>query len=290
MNAVTTPGYRIEDLVDLEAYPIHRPDSAAYAETIATARQGLKTEECSYLPDFLKPEAQVRMQAEAERLARDAIYFSQEHNPYFSAVPEEAPARDPRRMMGRKTNGLVPGDAFPREGLIWRLFREPAMKRFVEDCLAVGPLFYYEDPYGCLNVSVQKDGDAFDWHFDTNEFTVSLLLQQPERGGVFQFAPNIRTPGDECYDEVASVIEGDRTRVVDLDLRPGDLQIFKGRYSVHRVTAVEGAHPRLIALFAYARAPGMYASPERSQQIWGRVHPDQIAAEARRSRADSLVD
>lgn len=277
-------------LVDLDRYPLHARGSAAYEDTVRLARKGLGSEECAYLPDFATPEAVARMQEEARRLVPRAVYFSQEHNPYFSKRPEDAGPRDPRRMLGRKTNGLVPGEAFPRDGLIWNLCRHPAVKDFVEDCMAAGPLYFYEDPYGCLNVSVQRAGEEFAWHFDTNEFTVSIQLQKPDAGGVFEFAPNIRTPESECFDEVAKVIEGDRSRVIPLDLRPGDMQLFKGRYSIHRVTPVEGKTSRLIALLAYARAPEMYATPERSQQIWGRVHPRQLEAAARHCRADSLTD
>ena len=32
------------------------------------------------------------------------------------------------------------------------------------------------------------------------------------------------------------VIDGDRARVRELKLEPGDLQIFKGRFTLHRVT------------------------------------------------------
>lgn len=277
-------------LVDLDRYPIHARGSAAYEETVRLARKGLGTEECAYLPDFARPEAVAMMQEEAESLVPKAVYFSQEHNPYFSKVPESPGPRDPRAMFGRKNNGLVPGAAFPRDGLIWNLCRHPAVKDFVEDCMAVGPLYFYEDPYGCLNVSIQRAGEQFAWHFDTNEFTVSIQLQKPDAGGVFEFAPNIRTPESECYDDVASVLEGDRSKVIPLDLRPGDMQLFKGRYSVHRVTEVEGDTPRLIALLAYARAPEIYATPERSQQIWGMVHPRQIEAAARHQRADNLTD
>jgi len=281
---------RLEQVIDLERYPVHQRGSKRYRQTIQDARRGLGTAECAYLPDFVLPEIVEQMRIEAESLAPEAVYFSEEHNPYFSEVPESAPDWDPRRIMGRKTNGLVPGEAFPRDGLIWRLCRHEAMKRFVEDCLDIDPLYFYDDPYGSLNVSIQAEGEEFAWHFDTNEFTVSILLQKPVAGGLFEFAPNIRTPESECYEDVAEVIAGKSEHVVTLDLRPGDLQLFKGRYSVHRVTPVEGPTKRLIGLFAYAREPGMYATPERSMQIWGKVHPDQIAAGNRRRRADALLD
>ena len=60
---------------------------------------------------------------------------------------------------------------------------------------------------------MQAEGE-FAWHFDTNEFTVSILVQAPERGGLFEFAPNIRTPEDGCYRDVAEVIAGDSEHAV----------------------------------------------------------------------------
>ena len=65
------------------------------------------------------------------------------------------------------------------------------------------------------------------------------MIQKPEKGGVFEYCPNIREPGNENFEEVQKVIAGDRTRVRQLKLEPGDLQIFKGRFTLHRVTKVE---------------------------------------------------
>ena len=39
-----------------------------------------------------------------------------------------------------------------------------------------------------------KEGHYFPWHFDGNEFTVSILIQEAEEGGLFEFVPDIRKP------------------------------------------------------------------------------------------------
>ena len=83
-----------------------------------------------------------------------------------------------------------------------------------------------------------KEGHYFPWHFDGNEFTVSILIQEAEEGGLFKFVPDIRKPGDENLDSVKSILKGSRDRVRSLKLKPGDMQLFKGRYSLHRVTRV----------------------------------------------------
>jgi hypothetical protein len=54
-------------------------------------------------------------------------------------------------------------------------------------------------------------------------------------------------------------------------LEPGDLQIFKGRYSLHRVRPLAGSRARRIAILSYVGEPGMVGSPERTFQLYGRV-------------------
>ena len=52
--------------------------------------------------------------------------------------------------------------------------------------------------------------------------------------------------GNENFEEVKKVLDGDRKRVRQLELEPGDLQIFKGRFTLHRVTKIEGNHSRYL--------------------------------------------
>ncbi len=76
--------------------------------------------------------------------------------------------------------------------------------------------------------------------------------------------------------------------VKTIDLEPGDLQIFKGRYSLHRVTPLTGGRMRLVAIFSFVEYPDMVATPERCRQLYGRVLP--IHLERAGMRMDELVD
>ena len=73
-----------------------------------------------------------------------------------------------------------------------------------------------------------------------------------------------------------------------LELRPGDLQLFRGRYSLHRVSTVRGERARHTAIFAYSERPGVLGSAERTRQLFGRVLPEHTAAAA--VRGDQLLD
>ena len=76
-----------------------------------------------------------------------------------------------------------------------------------------------------------------------------------------------------------------------LDLRPGDMQIFRGRYSLHSVSRVAAdSKPRHAAIFAYTEQPGVIGRLERTQQLFGRVLQAHIDAEQERVRTDALID
>ena len=47
----------------------------------------------------------------------------------------------------------------------------------------------------------------FPWHFDGNEFTISVLVQQAEQGGIFEYVPDIRSPGEENYEKVEAILQ-----------------------------------------------------------------------------------
>ena len=90
------------------------------------------------------------------------------------------------------------------------------------------------DPFAGLCLNVVTPGREHPWHFDTNEFAVSMLTQAPEDGGVFEYCPNIRSAGAENFDDVArcSAARGEHL-VRRLALRPGDLQLFTaGTHSI----------------------------------------------------------
>ena len=137
-------------------------------------------------------------------------------------------------------------------------------------------------------MNLAEEGGGFPWHFDTNNYTVTLAIQNAEQGGDFEYSPCLRTPTDENYAGVGRVLDDDRSLIRSLRLEPGDLQIFKGRCSLHRVTPLSGPRLRYVAIFSFAEEPGMVGSPERTRQLYGRVLP--IHLERAGLRADALID
>jgi hypothetical protein len=72
------------------------------------------------------------------------------------------------------------------------------------------------------------EGDELGWHFDNSEFAVTLMLQDSERWGSFEFVPWIRDAHDERLGEVGTLLAGARDGVLPLVGAPGTLALFQG--------------------------------------------------------------
>jgi len=113
-----------------------------------------------------------------------------------------------------------------------------------------------------------RDGDVLDWHFDMTDFVVSIALQSSQVGGDFENAPLIRDAGESA---IASLLEGDRSRVRVEPMTPGTLMLFNGRRSMHRVSPISGPTPRYVALLAYDTKPGTDSTDELKLSRYGRL-------------------
>jgi hypothetical protein len=264
--------FSTDELFDTDRYPLNKPSSAPYKKMLEAAQSGLETQNCAQLAEFIRPDILAAMQAEAAALAPGAVYTKKDLNPYFSTPPDDTPEDHPLRRFSPRCHGMVRGDKFARDGVIWAVFQNADLCVFVADCLGYAKLYTYRDPFGCVNVNVQPPGSEFAWHFDHNDFTISFGLKQPIEGGRFEYVSDIRTETDENYDEVKKVLDGDRTNVRTLFLRPGDLQLFRGGYTLHRVTAPidEERHSLLLS---YVTDPTKIASREYAERLWGEAHP-----------------
>ncbi|MDH3683514.1 MAG: arpA protein [Acidimicrobiia bacterium] len=287
----------LTQLIDLDAYPLDAPDSDRYRDAVGAARSGLRSVGCAVVRNLV-PEPAVRQLNDEITAAKSTTHYSTEViNPYFHTTVNPAyPDRHPVNTFIERSSGFIPGDSWTSGSAIDTLFRSPELGRFLAECLEVPHLHCYDDPLAGLTANILDPGQQFTWHFDTNEFAVTVLVQEADEGGLFQYAPNIRSADDEGFDAIQAVLEGGEVLdgelgVHALDLRPGDLQIFRGRYSLHRVTRVAStSQPRHAAIFAYTREAGVIGRVERTRQLFGRVLPAHEAAERERVRSDTLLD
>lgn len=285
-----TASVALNEIVDTSRYPLSDPDSAGWRAAVATARADLAEDGCTVLREFIRPELHERLREQGEQMAPHAYYRMERVNAYNIPFDADLPDDHPGRIVLERGNAFVPRDHIPVGALIHQLYTSALFQRFVADCFGLAGLHEFADPLAGLVLNVVSPGMSHPWHFDTNEFTVSMLTRSPEAGGIFEYCPNIRSPHEENIDDVRAVLTGAGEHLVRrLTLRPGDLQLFQGRFSLHRVSPVDGEGPRHTAIFAYSDRPGVIGTVERTRQLFGRVLSDHLAA-ADAVRGDRLLD
>lgn len=270
-------------LVDLARYPVTDPGGAAvvadrHAEEMAATG-------VSILPGFLLDSALPALVSECEALAERAYLQDVQGTPYLE-LPDAAawPPGHPRLTWARSAVHTVAYDRFdPTTSGLRALFEWDALLAFVARILGRSPLHRYADPLGAMNLAVMRAGDTLGWHFDQTDFVVSLAIQPSEEGGAFESVQRLRwLPGggiDERYDTVARVLAGDAPELVTtVPMTAGTLMLFEGRWSLHRVTPVEGTTTRHVALFGYDTERGTMSSDLLKAIRYGRTAPEPLPA------------
>ena len=281
----------VENLIDLNNYPIHQPDSAEYLEIVKSVRLDLAEDGCAVLSNFLSVEGLDTITNEAEERKSQAYYAESKLCNVYLANGNPNEAEDhPQNIFLERTNGFITADLLGKGTYSHMLYHWQPLREFLTICLSKKKLYIYEDPVSNMIVNLCKPGQTFNWHFDTNEFTITFLLKGAESGGYFEYVPNLRTKSDECFNEVKKVLNGDRSRVKRLNLNAGDLQFFLGRFSLHRVTHNTGSTDRLLLIQSFTEMPGIIGNPQRVKDLYGKTTKDHKDKVGDRARSDQLLD
>jgi hypothetical protein len=261
----------LSTFVDLERYPLG--DDAAFAPVAERCKAQLKESSFASLPGFLRPGVAEAMTREVLDAIPRAYRREQSFSAYDESTLEQYPSDHIRRRKHESRQFIVATDVLSKAGRLRTLYRSDVLTQRIAQMLDEPALFQLADPImGCTS-TVMYEGDTHGWHFDLNDFVVSILLQAPEAGGTFDFAPNIRNDGDENYAGVTAAIEGDSQSVRSIKVEAGTLLLFCGRRALHRVPPVRGRLPRVIALFSYDRKPGVRYGSEVYARVVGRTAP-----------------
>lgn len=260
----------MENIVDLDRYPIDRTGSPAWKRLVAECRGKLATEGLFTLPGFVLPDAVAKSVSELiPLLATQSFSHHRRHNIYFrKSVPDLASDHAALREFDT-SNQTICADQMG-DSIMVRLYEYPPFAAFLATVMDKPQLHTMADPLARVNVMGYAAGQALNWHFDRSEFTTTLLLQAPERGGVFEYARDLRSDHDPNYEGVAALLEG-RTEAAQMPLDPGGLNVFKGKNTAHRVTPVSGETDRIIAVFSYFDRPGVRFSEAERVGFYGRA-------------------
>jgi len=259
-------------IINTDLYPLEQLSSTAAQSWLSGVKANLKQDGSCTLANFVTLEALDIMAQQANSIAHLAYPGPTEVSPYFFnyqlGEDQDLPATHPLRHKGKRNLAQVAADLIPTDFLLNQLYNSDLMLDFLS-AVTEQPIYRNQDPYQSLNISVMNQGGCQQWHFDSGDMVITLLLQEPEGGGIFEYAPAIRTEMDENFDAVQRVLEGDSKQVIRNRLQAGTLSLFRGHYSLHRVTAVAGERQRLQAILGYSTKPDLLGSKESSILHYG---------------------
>lgn len=254
------------DIIDLDRYPL--AGDALTAQCAAL----LKADGVVTLPGFLRPGAVAELVAEAEATSPLAYYTASTHNVYLTPTDPTLPADHIFNRQVQSSKGCITTDQVPETSSLHRLYDAQVFKTFVAGVVNQDSLHPYADSLSSINVHYAGAGKELNWHFDNSEFAITLLLQAPEAGGVFEYVKDLRDAeaGEMNFEGVADLLEG-RTQPEVLAMDPGTLVLFRGRNSIHRVTPTEGDTKRILVVLAYNSEPGIALSDSARRTFYGRL-------------------
>ena len=256
-------------LVDLDRYPIADLDRGAGAAFLAECQRSMDENGWCNLDGFIRADALARLNAEANELLPGAEVLHVKRNIYQGAIDPSLPADDPRRKEFTHIAVQLADDQIPADTLVKRLYHSPLLTEFVRRVQRKERLYRCADEFQALNVVALRPESWHAWHYDTTECTVTLLLQAAEEGGEFTFLPNSRTDEAEDREAVDRLLAGDMSQAKTFARGAGAFTLFRGGYSLHGVTKVKGAQPRISAIMTYDEQPGRVIDDEINVRIYG---------------------
>ena len=260
----------MQEILDLERYPVDRLGTSAGDALVASCRADLATEGMFNLPGFVRPDVIARAAAQLVPLI-DSVAFThrRSHNVYFKReVAGLAPDHPALRQFDTISQTLCADQIAAT--IIGQIYDWTPLADFLAEVMEKPHLYLMEDPLARVNVMGYRAGEALNWHFDRSQFTTTLLIQAPKAGGEFQYRTDLRSDDDPNYDGVVSFIDGRDPLVRTLPQKAGTLNVFKGKNTVHRVTPVVGDRDRIVAVFSYYERPGVLFSAEERIGFYGR--------------------
>jgi hypothetical protein len=206
-------------------------------------------------------------------LSIDSVGYrhARRHNIYFKEHIAELAADHPALEKVETVNYTLCGDQLLGT-IIERIYEWPPLLSFLARVMEKPRLFVMSDPLARVNLIAYKPGEALNWHFDRSQFTTTLLIRAAMSGGQFEYRSGLRSDTDPNYDGVARMLRGEDPLVTSQALMAGTLNVFAGKYTAHRVTAVGGDQSRLIAVFSYYETAGVTFSNSERIGFYGRDH------------------
>lgn len=257
------------NLIDLQRYPISDLDHGEGAAFLQQCQQHIEENGWCSFEGFIRPEAVDALANEAQVLLPTANTLTVKRTIYQGVPDYNAPSDELRQQEYVHKALQLANDQIPNETLIQQLYQSPILTEFVRRVQKKSQLYRCADEFQALNVVGLQPDSWHAWHYDTVECTVTLLLQAAELGGEFVFLPNSRSDHTEDTDAVDRLLSGDTSKAKTFSRGAGTFTFFRGGYSLHGVTKVEGNRERISAVLTYDEQSNRVLSDDVNIQIYG---------------------
>ena len=270
-------------IVNLTRYPIQDERSTNYQSLLESSISQLDWQGFVSLPNFLRPDAIDDLTRAIVALEKKGVGFhsSDSHNVFLedngSSSSPSYSSMHPRHIHLKSSKLILNAhDIAPYTTGLNNLFLSQTFHNFISSILQT-KLYPSADPYGKYYANIFHEGDGLNWHFDRSEYSIALTLQPSEEGGEFQFAPNSRDVvqgWDEMpldVEDVSRALEPHSMVVEEPRLAAGDMYIFRGQNSLHRVSEiVKGT--RINIIITFNTEPGVRLNRYTLQKFFGVEH------------------
>ncbi|MFT5483401.1 MAG: hypothetical protein ACI9GW_002058, partial [Halieaceae bacterium] len=260
-------------LINLNQYPIHLRHSDSYLRLVADTRARFEEEGCCKLTDFITPSGLRVLQAECRTFAqRRSDQRGRRVNCYYTASNEWEAPDHPSNILFEREFGVIRDDMLPQSAALRRIYDSQDLLRFVADVVGLPEFFQSRDAYQALTVNCMRDQEQLHWHFDCNDFAITLGIQEPIEGGELEF---VRDIGRDNINDVQQVLSQDvaalppRLKPRRIETTEGALIFFRGGESIHRVLPTRGHRERLVAALQYHQTHDAFDDPATTERIYG---------------------
>lgn len=256
----------LSGIVNIKQYPMRDKQFQTQC------RQTVDANGVLVMSNFLLPDAIDAIRLEGERHQHAAYFTSNQHNVYLAPPDPQFASDHPRNRLITSSKGCITTDQIPINSALKTLYDSAEFRDFLAAVLNENTLHEYADDLSSINLHYASAGQELGWHFDNSSFAITLLIQKPIGGGIFEYVKNARNAdaGEMNYATVGAVLDGKET-ISTLSMDAGALVLFRGRNSLHRVTPTQGDTTRMLVVLAYNAQPDVSLSESARMTFYGRL-------------------
>jgi hypothetical protein len=257
----------LAEAIDLEKFPLGSENFRA------ECKHNLDENGALVLRNFVKPEAIASIQDEGLKHQHLAYYTTTDHNIYLTTPDDTYPPDHPRNRLVSSSKGCITDDQIRGDSALRTLYDAKEFREFICSVLGESELHEYADAMSSINLHYAGEGQELGWHFDNSSFAITLMIENPNGGGEFEYVKDVRDAdaGEMNFELSGKVLNGEiPTKKLAMD--PGALALFRGRNSMHRVTPTVGDRTRMLVVLAYNTKPGISLSEPARMTFFGRLN------------------